>query len=74
MIQRLQFLLVIILVFTTSAASCQKIALLDKDFKKPILYTDSLTLEQVTSNLIAIPVNSFDTLYSNLKAVKELLK
>ncbi|MEJ7611331.1 MAG: hypothetical protein WKF88_09160 [Ferruginibacter sp.] len=62
-----------ILFFSSAFAFSQKIALLDKELKKPILYTDSLTLEQVTSNLVAIPVDALDTLMSNLKAIKSLL-
>jgi hypothetical protein len=51
----------------------QKIALLDPEFKKPILYTDSVTLDQISSKLIPIQANTFDTISTQLKYIKDLL-
>ena len=51
----------------------QKVALLDAEFKKPILYTDSVTLDQISSKLIPIQANTFDTLSTQLKYIKDLL-
>ena len=69
----MKYLLLISFVCISSIAYSQKIALLDMDFKRPILYTDSLTLEQATSNYFPLQVNAFDTFYTNLKTVKDLL-
>ena len=52
----------------------QKTALLSQDFKKPILFTDSVTVEQVSSGYFAVEVSNFDTLYVNLKYLSNMLK
>lgn len=51
----------------------QKIALLDPEFKKPILYTDSVTLDQISSKLIPVQANTFDTVSTQLKYIRDLL-
>ena len=51
----------------------QKIALLDTDFKSPIIYTDSVTVHQTVSGLFPVSVNDFDTLYANLEYIKKML-
>ena len=51
----------------------QKTALLSIDLVKPILYTDSLTIDQVSQNYFPIQVNCFDTIYSHLEYLKKLL-
>lgn len=61
------------LLFISITGTGQKIALLDPAFKKPIIYTDSLTLDQVSSNLIPFRANTFDTITTQLKYVKSLL-
>ena len=45
----------------------QKIALLSQDFKKPILYTDSVTIGQITGGYFAVGINDFDTCVSEFK-------
>ena len=52
----------------------QKIALLSNDFKTPILYTDSLTIEQVSSGRFAVSVDDLDTLVASFAYLKDLLK
>ncbi|RZM23581.1 MAG: hypothetical protein EOO88_25700 [Pedobacter sp.] len=47
-------------------AFSQKIALLNKDLKSPILYTDSVTVEQVSSGRFAVSVEDLDTLVASL--------
>lgn len=51
----------------------QKIALLDTKLKFPIVYTDSVSVGQVSKGLLAVPVSDFDTLYSNLTYLEETL-
>ncbi len=52
----------------------QKIALLSTDFKRPIIYTDSLTVEQISNALFPVSVENFDTLYANLDYIHSMLK
>jgi hypothetical protein len=51
----------------------QKVALLDRKFKQPIVFTDSLTVEQVKTAYLPIPVKDFDTLDANLKYLEQML-
>ncbi len=51
----------------------QKIALISNNLKNPIIYTDSVTVEQISSGYFAVSVHNFDTLYANLKYIKEML-
>lgn len=62
-----------ILCLITSVTMGQKIALLSKDFKNPIIYTDRVTVEQVSSGYIPIGVKNFDSVYANLKYLKGIL-
>lgn len=64
------FFITISLAFQTYA---QKIALLHKEFKEPIIFTDSLTVEQVHSGYFPIEVNNIDTFYANLNYLKQML-
>lgn len=51
----------------------QRIALVQKTLKQPIIYTDSLTVEQVKAGYFPIPVTSIDTFYASLKYLKDML-
>ena len=51
----------------------QKVALLNTDFKSPIIYTDSVTVQQTISGLFPVGINDFDTLYANLNYIKDML-
>lgn len=51
----------------------QKYALLDKKMKVPILYTDSVTLEQVRKGFFPVKNESVDTLIANLLFVQDML-
>lgn len=51
----------------------QKIALLDTKLKTPIVYTDSVSVGQVSKGFLAVPISDFDTLYSNLVYLEEVL-
>src|SRR4030095_4119830 len=52
----------------------QKIALLSHDLKTPILYTDSVTMEQISSGRFAFAVNNIDTLVGSLAYLRTLLR
>lgn len=51
----------------------QKIALLSTDLKKPIIYTDSVTVQQVKEGYFPVSPNDFDTLFANLKYIQTIL-
>lgn len=61
------------LLFISLTGFGQKIALLDAEFKKPILYTDSVTLDQISGKLIPIQANTFDTVSTHLKYIRDLV-
>lgn len=50
----------------------QKIALLNLNFEQPIIYTDSVTVQQVSSGLFPVSINDFDTLYANLDYLRSM--
>jgi hypothetical protein len=52
----------------------QKIALLSHDLKTPILYTDSVTMEQISSGRFAFAVNNIDTLVGSPRISKNPIK
>ena len=64
----------ILICLTFANVAGQKFALIDRDFKKPILYTDSVTVSQVSNNLFPIKVTDLDSLIGNLKFVQNELK
>ena len=67
-------LIFIVALFCSLSAHGQKIALLSTDLKSPILYTDSVTIEQVSSGHFAIDVNNLDTFVASLAYMRDLLK
>ena len=69
----MKYILIAIIIFISLSSFCQKTALLSKDFKKPILYTDSLTVEQVTSGYFPVTVKDFDTLVGSLNYLKNIV-
>jgi len=54
-------------------AFAQKVALIDNDFKKPILFTDSVTVTQVSNNYFPVRVTDVDSLLANLNYLKSEL-
>lgn len=52
--------------------SAQKIALLNTDLKSPIVYTDSVTVEQA-GHLFPVNTKDFDTLYANLDYLNKMI-
>jgi hypothetical protein len=66
---------IFIITYIIISNSCfgQKIALLNRDFKQPILYTDSVTVQQL-SLLFPVSSKDFDTLYANLNYIHAMLK
>ena len=68
-----QFILIISLLCTLYCHS-QRIALLDKNFNQPILFTDSISVEQIKSGYFPIATTHLDTFYANVKYVLDMLK
>jgi hypothetical protein len=52
----------------------QKYALIDRDFKKPILFTDSVTISQVNSNYYPIRTIDIDSVLANCNFLISELK
>jgi hypothetical protein len=51
----------------------QRYALIDPDLKMPIIYTDSVTVEQIDKGFFPIENLSIDSLVANLNYLKEIL-
>lgn len=68
-----RFILTILIV---SSGYCygQRISLLDKNFKQPILFTDSISAEQIKSGYFPIETSNLDTFYANVKYIIDMLK
>lgn len=66
--------ILILLGFISFSANSQKIALFNTNFETPIIYTDSVTVHQVTNGLFPVNTNDFDTLYANLDFINRMLK
>jgi len=64
---------IVLLTFLIAPAYSQKIALLDIKFSQPIIYTDSVTVEQ-TTKYFPVNVNDFDSLYADLNFIKNILQ
>src|SRR5215203_2330029 len=60
------------------ASSCmalsQKYALIDINTKLPILYTDSVSVEQVSRGYFPVEKNSIDTFLANINYISGLIK
>jgi hypothetical protein len=67
-------ILTLIFIVCCLGINAQKIALLSSNTKKPILYTDSLTVQQIKDGYFPVSSVNFDTLYANLKYVKNMLQ
>lgn len=61
------------LFFISSQVNAQKTALINTDFKSPIIYTDSVTVQQISEGLFPVGINDFDTLYANLEYINKML-
>ena len=59
--------------FFSLNSEAQKIALLDNKFKKPIIYTDSITVNQIYQGSIAVAKIELDSLYANFEYLNEIL-
>jgi hypothetical protein len=51
----------------------QKVALLKTDFKSPILYTDSVTVNQIKGGYFPIRISDIDTFHSAIEQLYDLL-
>lgn len=65
--------IVLLLMCTPLVTVCQRYALIDRKLKVPILYTDSVTVEQVNKGFFPIENKSIDTLIVNLLYLKDVL-
>ena len=52
----------------------QKIALLDHNYKLPILFTDSVTVEQIRSGYFPVLTSNIDTFYANVNYIIQMLE
>jgi hypothetical protein len=66
-------ILLICLIIAALPCFSQKTALLDKKLKQPIIFTDSVTLEQVKRGYLPIEVKDLDTFYANLGYIETML-
>ena len=69
----MKFILTLLL-FLPFTICAQQFALIDKNFKLPILYTDSVTVEQVKQGFFPIENRAVDTLVANIKYLKQILE
>lgn len=67
-------MLTFFLVIITHLCFCQKIALIDNYGKKPILFTDSISVEQVKSGYFPLQTKNIDTFYSNIEYIIGVLQ
>lgn len=59
----------LLFLFSSIHSSAQKYALIDRDYKKPILFTDSVTVSQVSNNYFPVNVSDLDSLNANLEYI-----
>jgi hypothetical protein len=69
----MRYLLCLLIISPTYLFS-QRFALIDKNLKVPILYTDSVTVEQAKKGFFPIENKSVDTLVANIVYLNNILK
>lgn len=72
-ISLMKAILTTLFIFISALSFSQKYALIDRDFKKPILFTDSVTINQVSNNYFPIKVTDLDSLVANLEYIQKQL-
>lgn len=72
----MRFVIMVLLCLFSRAleTNAQKVALIHTEFKQPIIYTDSVSVQQITSGYFALEVSAVDTFYAGLKYLKEMLE
>lgn len=65
--------LLIFLLLLSSSCLAQKFVLIDKVMKSPLLYTDSVSLEQTSRGFFPIRVNDMDSVLNAMKKIKGIL-
>lgn len=70
----MKLLSLLIFIFLGLSLSAQKYALVDRSFKKPILFSDSVTINQVSKGYFPINVKDMDSLFANISYIREQLK
>ena len=68
-----KFWAVFILIGLANFTYGQKIALLSSNHKTPILYTDSITVNQIKQGYFPVSSENFDTLYANLTFLSNMM-
>ena len=66
-----RFIIIVMLIPTICTA--QKYALINKNLKYPILYTDSVSLEQVRKGYLPIETTVIDTFLANIDYISKLV-
>ena len=69
----MKYLLLLFVLIPTLGKTQTKYALIDKKLKLPILYTDSLTVEQISNGFFPLENKNVDTLIANLIYLHEML-
>lgn len=70
----MKFLCSFFIAFGSFYSYGQSISLIDKAFKKPILFTDSISVEQIKNGYFPIKTTDLDTFAANIKYLSEMLK
>ena len=70
----MKFFILSISVFFTLSSNAQKIALIKSDFSSPIVYTDSVTVNQLSQNYLPLETNCFDSINSILLYLEKMLE
>lgn len=68
-----KFALLTLLLALSQTVQSQRYALFDKTLEKPILFTDSVTVQQVTQGYFPIENKSTDTLAANIQYLKKMV-
>jgi hypothetical protein len=69
----MKLLISLFLIFPLISFGQGKYALIDKNYKLPILFSDSISVEQVSKGFFPVEVKHIDTLIANIKYLQEML-
>lgn len=69
----MKYLLTVIILFFNTQIYSQNFALIDGNVKMPILYTDSVSVEQVKMGYFPVEKNKIDTFLANMQFLVKLL-
>ncbi|HEU4469620.1 MAG TPA: hypothetical protein VFR58_00935 [Flavisolibacter sp.] len=69
----MKFFVLVLVILPFSVLAQSKFALIDKNLEQPVIYTDSVTVEQVIKGYFPIENKSVDSLIANLIYLREML-